>query len=335
MGIIIALLQGDTKLNVSQLQEECKKINRKLKTLAGKRSSKLLKDMTEKEKKCQKRFEKRESNLLKKLRSLKRKLRKYDKLEYVVRDMGSFVNSSGLSEDYTVVTVKGMNSSSVVAGHSCLKVEQETVKANDTALDQAKSKKSVSLKQSKGKKILKKTTDKRKIKALNNSNSKIKSAKQKLAAKKILKIRKAKSRQILKETAEKNKLKVKQTIDKVTESEQKPGVSEVSGDVPVVVKKRGRGRPREVVVKKRGRGRPRKGDEINGGKLKVNSLSNRTKTGQLAQLRQARKERDQQEVKEILIAAYHGERGAKLAAQQKISAYNESLSLDNTAKGDN
>ena len=333
MGIIIALLQGDTKLNVSQLQEECKKINRKLKTLAGKRSSKLLKDMTEKEKKCQKRFEKRESNLLKKLRSLKRKLRKYDKLEYVVRDMGSFVNSSGLSEDYTVVTVKGMNSSSVVAGHSCLKVEQETVKANDTALDQAKSKKSVSLKQSKGKKILKKTTDKRKIKALNNSNSKIKSAKQKLAAKKILKIRKAKSRQILKETAEKNKLKVKQTIDKVTESEQNPDVSEITGDA--VVKKRGRGRPREVVVKKRGRGRPRKGDEINGGKLKVNPLSHRTKTGQLAQLRQARKERDQQEVKEILIAAYHGERGAKLAAQQKISAYNESLSLDNTAKGDN
>ena len=319
------LLQDDVKLHVRQLQKECKETNEKLKALYAKKGTTSKKDMTEKEKNHHKTLEKRQTSLLKKLRSLKRKLRKYEKLEYVVRDKGTFVNSSGLSEEYTVVTVKGLVSNSVGAEQNCSKVDQETVKTHYDQSNQANSKKTVSLKESKGKKMLKMSSDKGKVKPLGSSNSKIKTTKQKLAAKKILKIKKAKTRQILKESSGKKKLKLKQTVNKEPESDSPAGkgVSTVT----------------EEVEKKRGRGRPKKGEEKNRGKLKVNSLQNITKTGKktktIAQLKQARKEKEQQEVKEILIVAYHGERGAKLAAQQKISAYNESLSLDNAAKGEN
>ena len=320
-------MQDEVKLHVRQLQKECKETNEKLKALYAKNGTTSKKDMTEKEKNRHKTLEKRQTSLLKKLRSLKRKLRKYEKLEYVVRDKGTFVNSSGLSEEYTVVTVKGLVSNSVGTEQSCSKFDQETVKTHYDQSNLANSKKTFSLKESKGKKMLKKSSelDKGKVKPLGSSNSKIKTAKQKLAAKKILKIKKAKTRQILKESAGKKKLKLKHAVNKESESDSPAGkgVSTVTAEV----------------VKKRGRGRPKKGEEKNPGKLKVNSLPNITKTGKktkaIAQLKQARKEKEQQEVKEILIAAYHGERGAKLAAQQKISAYNESLSLDSAAKGEN
>ena len=311
---------------VTQLQKEYKETNEKLKALMAKKSTKLTKDMTEKERKCHKAFERRRLNLLKKLRSQKRKLRKYEKLEYVVRDKGTFVNASGLSEEYTVVTVKGLVLNSGTDHAS--KPEQETVFTPSNEPSQGCLKKTISLKESKGKKMLKKSLDKVNIVPLDNSNAKVKSAKQKLAAKKILKIKKAKTKQILKETVGKNKLKLKQTVSSARESDvlANPNVTEVTTEIG----------------KKRGRGRPRKGEEMTKSKKrkkhKVNSLLNRTKTVKktraFAQLMTARKEKEQEEVKEIILA-YHGERGAKLAAQQRISAYNESLSFDNAAKGEN
>lgn len=305
--------QDDAKLCVSQLQEECEATNKKLKALVAKKSAKSISHKT---------FEKRQLNLLKKLRSLKRKLRKFEKC--VVRDNGTFVNSAGMHEEYTVVTLKDPVSISLVE-QNCSKLEQ-TAKTHYNDSDGAKSKNNVSLKDSKGKKMLKKSSGKGKVKPLGNSNSKIKTAKQKLAAKKVLKIKKAKTRQILKETVGKNNLKLKSmnSVDELNSlvKPAEPSVSEATGE-----------------VKKRGRGRPRKGEEKNRVKLKVKSPQNSTKTDKKTKaytwLKQARKEKEQPNVKEILIAAYHGERGAKLAAQQKISAYNESLSLDNGAKGEN
>ena len=318
-----------------QLRGQKLQLDKKLKAILAKKKEKPKKNMTEKEKKNHKAFETKRLNMLKKLHAEKKELAKREvaerarlkslkspDIEYVVRDKGTHINSAGLSEEYTVVTIKGLLSKPAGDQTDSLTDQGSTVreekKSSQTPPQLANPKKKPSLKQSKGKKSLKKSVlakeTVRPIKLVSNSipalgtKAVIKSAKQKAAAKKVLKIKqsKANTSKIIK----KNKQKVtdnlvSDTLLKTIEPQLSDTVSKSAGKT----------------VAKRTKEISKKGKQ-NIHKVKtLISKKGANKTKRI--LKQVTKAKPEVEVQD-LISVHHGERGAKLAAQQRISAYNDS-----------
>lgn len=296
--------------------------------------------MTEKEKKNHKTFETKRLNMLKKLHAEKKELVKREvaerarlkslkspDIEYVVRDKGTHVNSAGLSQEYTVVTIKGLLSKPAGDQTDSLTDQGSTVKeekkSSQTPPQHANPKKNPPVKQSKGKKSLKKSVlakeTVRPIKLVSNSipalgtKAVIKSAKQKAAAKKVLKIKQSKAnvrQECTSKIIKKNKQKVtdnlvSDTLLKTIDPELSDTVSKSAGKT----------------VAKRTKEISKKGKQ-NIHKVKtLISKKGANKTKRI--LKQVTKAKPEVEVQD-LISVHHGERGAKLAAQQRISAYNDS-----------
>lgn len=333
----LLVLQGTTRLSISQLQKQCKDIDKKLKALVANKSVKAKKNLSEKEKKLPKSNDKKRLTLLKKLKAQKKNLMKLEQsesveekpsqsenLKYVVRDKGTRVNSAGMLEEYTVVTIKGLLPEN--SGQNNASQDDQNPKQNQEPY-QGNLKKTISVKKRKQKQPLKTSLSVVGGKLpFNSSDSTVKSAKQKAAVKKILKIKQAKSI-LMKEVSGKSKEKLKETVGSIAVSDFMPKAIETESTKTGEKKHRG-GKPRK------GQAAKKANSQIKHESQSVNKTKKAKKTRALSQLVKAKKQKEQEEAKE-LIFTYQGERGAKLAAQQRISAYNESLSSDAAIKGEN
>ena len=347
------------KQSKKQLVNERKKLDKKLAVLLAKSKGGAKKLLTEKETKLQKSLEKKRVKLLKQLLKEKKKTSGVGKaktasgcsapkktnslseLEYVVREEGTCVDADGLKQKYTVVTIKGIlpkgqeleqQNAAITEVGNVVKQEPQESDQKQTGVGE---KKKTPLK-GKGKQFLNKSPVKletvRPVKIMKGvgtqieQETKVKKGRRKTKSNKVLKIKESHTT-VTKQTVTKNKQKPKEKSSTIpvnntlTESVQPQLVKpELNKSVKVNAGKdkarlnKGKKAIHKVstLISKR-RGRPKK--------------SKKTK--------RALKELFKKKLDEAndITMLHHGERGAKLAAQQRISAYNESLSSDLAAQG--